>query len=189
MKLAKLLIALATATVALAACTTAASANHLSSSTQAFSTHWTNAEFIGGFGTLRCSLTYEGSFHARSINKTPELLIGFIVRASVGPCPATVLQATLPWHIRYAGFAGDLPTIRSITTRIIGLAFQIQEPTFRITCLFVSTVSSPATESYNLTAGSVTSVTFGGVSMPCGSLTARLGGTSSSNTAQTITLI
>ena len=191
MKLAKLLIALTTATITLAAYTTMASANHLSLSTQSLRATWTSFELIGGFGTIRCSLTLEKSLHSRTINKTVGSLIGFITRASVGPCPqgsGTILQASLPWHVQYAGFTGTLPTIGSVRTNIIGLAYQLREPSFGITCLATSTAASPATLTYNLTSGSVTSVTLGGT-IPCGSFTLRFGGTSSTNSAQTITLI
>ena len=191
MKLAKLLIALTTATITLAAYTTMASANHLSLSTQSLRATWTSFELIGGFGTIRCSLTLEKSLHSRTITKTPELLIGFITRASIGPCSsgsATVLQATLPWHVRYASFAGTLPTISSVTTRIIGLAYQFREPSFGVSCLLTSTATSPATLTYSLTSGSVTSVTLGGT-IPCGSFTATFGGRSTTNSALTIRLI
>lgn len=191
MKLCKLLLAVVGATVLLGALVSTASANHLSSSTQTFRGTWARAEFIGGFGTVSCSLTLEGSLHSRTISKTAGLLMGAVTRASVGPCSAgsaTILQASLPWHVRYASFAGTLPTISSITTNVIGSAFQIREPTFGITCLSTSTAESPSTGTYNLNSGSVTSVTLGG-SIPCGSFTGRLGGTSNSNSAQTITLI
>ena len=191
MKLCKLLLTVVGATVLLGALISTASANHLSSSTQSFSARWTSFEFIGGFGSMRCSLTLEGSLHSRTINKTPELLIGFITRASIGPCPsgsATILQASLPWHVRYASFAGTLPNIANITTRIIGLAYQIREPSFGITCLLTSTAASPAAATYTLTSGSVTRITLGG-SIPCGSFTGSFGGSSASNSAQTITLI
>ena len=191
MKLCKLLLAVVGATVLLGALVSTASANHLSSSTQSFRATWTSSEFIGGFGTVHCSLTLEGSLHSRTINKTVGSLIGFVTRASVGPCPsgsATILQATLPWHVQYAGFEGTLPRISSIRTNVIGSAFQIREPSFGITCLSTSTASSPSTGTYTLTSGSVTSVTLGG-SIPCGSFTGSLGGRSSSNSAQTITLI
>lgn len=191
MRLAKLIFALITATVTVAACATVASANHLSSSTQAFRASWSSFEFISGFATIRCSLTLEGSLHARTISKTPELLIGVINMASVGPCSAgsaTILQTSLPWHVRYASFTGTLPTISSITTTIIGFAYQFREPFEGITCLLRSTATSPATVSYNLTSGSVTSATLGG-SIPCGSFTPSFGGTSNRNSAQTITLI
>lgn len=191
MRLAKLITAATVATLTLAVVTTTASANHLSFSTQTLRATWTSFEFIGGFGSIKCSLTLEKSLHSRTITKTPELLIGAITRASIGPCSsgsATVLQASLPWHVRYASFAGTLPTISSVTTNIVGLGFQIREPTFGITCLLTSTASSPATLKYNLTSGSVTSVTLGG-SIPCGSFTGSFGGTSTTNSALTIRLI
>lgn len=192
MRLAKLILALTAATVTLAAYTTTASANHLSSSTQTFRATWSRFEYIGGFGTITCSLTLEDSLHSRTISKTAGLLMGAITRASVGPCAsgsATVLQASLPWHVQYAGFRGTLPAIPSITTNIIGFAYQIREPTFGAGCLLRSSATSPATGTYNLVSGSVTSVTLGG-SIACGEFaTLSFGGTSTTNSAQTITLI
>lgn len=194
MRLAKLHIALATTIATLAACTTIASANNLSISTQASRATWTSFEFGGGFGTFRCNLTLEGSLHSATIAKVVGLLMGAITRASVGPCSSgsmTVLTATLPWHIQYAGFAGTLPTISSITTNTVNWAFQIQEPTFRATCLVRAEAAHPATGTYSLTSGSLTSVTLGG-SIPCSgaiNVTGTLGGRSTTNSAQTITLI
>ena len=191
MKLAKITVTLTIATATLAACITTASANHLSSSTQSYSSRWTSAEFIGGFGTVHCSLTVEGTLHTKTSTKTAGALMGFVTRASLGPCAtgsATILQASLPWHVRYASFEGTLPRITSISTNAVGVAWQIREPTFGITCLTLSTAASPVTGQWNLTSGSVTSVGLGG-SIPCGSFTGSLGGRSTSNSAQTITLI
>lgn len=191
MKLCKLLLATAGATVLLGALVSTASANHLSSSSQSFRITWTSAESIGGFGTIKCSLTLEGSLHSRTITKTFGLLIGAINRASLGPCSegsATILQASLPWHVQYASFTGSLPSITNIRTNLIGFSIQLREPTFGITCLSVSEAGHPATNVYSLTSGSVTSVTLGGT-IPCGSFNGSLGGASHTNTAQTITLI
>lgn len=191
MRFRKVLISLATAVAALAAFASMASANHLSFSSQTLRATWTSFEFSGGFGTIRCNLTLEKSLHSRTINKTAGLLIGAITRASIGPCASgsfTVLTESLPWHVQYASFEGTLPTIVSVTTNIIGLALQLREPTFGITCLMRSEASHPARLIYNLRSGSVTSVTLGG-SIPCGSFTGTLGGSSATNSALTITLI
>jgi len=54
-------------------------------------------EFIWGFAGAKCNLTLEGSVHSATLTKTVGLLIGYITRASIGPCPtgsATLLTAT-----------------------------------------------------------------------------------------------
>src|SRR5438270_3751470 len=114
MKLCKLLLAVVGATVLLGALVGTASAARLSNSSTTFRATWTSAEFSGGFGTPRCSLTLEGSLHSATIVKTRGSLVGYITRASVGPCvngSATVLTATLPWHVQYDSFTGTLPSI------------------------------------------------------------------------------
>ncbi len=181
-----------TTIILLAALTTTATARNLRSTTTTFRATWTSAEYTGGFGTMRCNLTLEGSLRSATITKTRGGEIGAVSAATIGTCPqgsATILKETLPWRVQYASFAGTLPAITSIGTTVIGLAFQIREPTFGITCLAISSTTNPATGSYNLSAGSVTSVTLGGtVPTNCGaSLT--LSGRSSTNSAQTITLI
>lgn len=174
----------------------AASANDLSVSSQAMRATWTRAELTGGFGTVGCALTLEGSMHTRTTTKTAGALIGFITRASVGPCAvgsATVLMATLPWHVQYSSFAGILPEILSIRANIISSKWLIREPAFGVTCLFTSTASSPNTATFNLAAGGgVTSVELGGT-IPCtGELVnfnGKASGRSNTNSAMTITLI
>lgn len=191
MQIIKLSLAAMSATVALFALVGVASANDLSVSSQTMRVTWTRAEFIGGFGTVACAFTVEGSMHTRTTTKTAGALVGFVTRASVGPCPtgsATVLTVTLPWHVQYAGFTGTLPTIGSVIENIIGASWQIREPTFGITCLVRSTALSPNTATFTLASGSVTRVTLGG-SIPCGSFTGSAGGASSTNSALTITLI
>ncbi len=187
MKLYKLVFAVVGATVLLGALVTTASANRLSQSSSTLRATWTAAEFSGGFGTVRCSLTLEGSVHTRTITKTSGLLIGYITRASVGPCAsgsATVLTASLPWHVRYNSFSGTLPSISSITTNVVGSAFQIKEPTFGITCLATSTATEPSTGTYTReSGGTLTSVGLGGtIETSCG-IRGTLGGASSIPTA------
>jgi len=192
MKLCKLLLAVVGATVLLGALVSSASAARLSSSSQTFRATWTSAEFIGGFTAARCNLTLEGSLHNATIAKTVGSLIGYITRASVGPCPAgsaTVLTATLPWHVQYKAFTGTLPSITGIVTNVIGAAWRIREGGLSINCLTTSRATEPATGTYNIAAGgSVTSVTLGGTTN-CEGINGSLRGTSSTNSAQTVTLI
>lgn len=189
----KTLAALISAMAILAAAlTTAASARNLRFSSLTKRVTWTAFELRGGFGTVRCPITLEGSLRSATIAKTAGAEIGSITGASFGTCSSghmTVLRETLPWRVRYASFAGTLPNITSINTNIVNMAFQIEEAAFGITCLMMSSPTNPVTLTYNLAAGAVRSVTLGGSSIPCGSFTGAVGGTSSTNSALTITLI
>jgi hypothetical protein len=138
MKLFKLLLSVAGATVLLGALVATASAGRLSSSSQTLRATFAAVRFSGGFGTTECALTLEGSLHSRTIAKTAGSLIGYITRAALGTCSrgsATVLTASLPWHVRYASFSGTLPNITRLNTTVVGAQFQIREPVFGVTCL------------------------------------------------------
>ena len=98
-------------------------------------------------GHIICPLTVEGSFHSRTFAKVAESLVGYITRASLneGLCTggtATYLRETLPWHLRYSSFTGTLPTITSMTTRIIGLGVNVTEA-FGGRCLYRTTTERP----------------------------------------------
>lgn len=61
------------------------------------------------------------------------------------PCSGGVSHAlaeTLPWHVRYASFAGTLPRITRIRIQIIELQFTLIFS--GITCLIKSTPANPA---------------------------------------------
>jgi len=138
MKLFKLLLSVVGAAVLLGALVSTASARVLSSSSSTFRATFSRVDYTGGFGTMECALTLEGSLHARSISKVPLGLIGSITRAIFGTCPrgsATILQESLPWNVRYMSFEGTLPNITAIHVRVLYPAFRIREPTFGITCL------------------------------------------------------
>ncbi len=186
MKYVKCLLAMALAAVALGALVGTASANRLSFSSSTLRGTWASTEFAGGFGTVRCSMTIEGSLHSRSIVKTAGALIGYITRASIGPCAtgsATVLTATLPWHIRYSSFSGTLPNISRITANVIGMGLQIREPTLGITCLATSTAAEPVIIIIVREAGGIiVIIVWGGeIETSCG-LKGTLGGSSNAPT-------
>ncbi len=194
MRTTKTLITLTTTIILLAALTTTATARNFRTSTTTSRATWTSAEFSGGFGSARCNLTIEGTLRSATITKTRGGEIGSLNAATIGTCPqgsASILKETLPWRAQYASFSGTLPAISSATVNIIGLAIQIREPTFGITCLAASTTTNPATGRYNLntTTGRVESVSLGGeVPTSCGA-NGRFSGTSSTNAALTVTLI
>jgi hypothetical protein len=121
------LISLA-ATVLMAFVAHAASARNLSVSNQNIRTTFDNVEIAAeGLPTTTCHVTLEGSFHQRTMTKTPETLTGFITRVTTGSCSSglTVLSATLPWHTRYTDFSGSLPNITELGTKTAGMAFNI----------------------------------------------------------------
>jgi hypothetical protein len=167
MKLSKLVLAVAASTVLFGALTATASARILSISNQQYRVTWNRLNFTGGFGTVECQVTLEGSLHSRTIAKVLNLLIGYITTAKIrNPCirgEETILTETLPWHIRYAGFLGTLPNITGIRTNIIGAGFRLREPTFGATCLTLTTAAEPwiATFNRNTTTRQITSITLG----------------------------
>ncbi len=135
------------ATLLMAFAVSAASANHLSISNRNVRVVWASLEFEAGENTLaRCPVTLEGSFHEGTIEKIEHTLIGYITRAAVGTCAsghATVLTATLPWHLRYMGFQGRLPNITALLILLAGAGFRIESLGFA--CLAITSDTSPAT--------------------------------------------
>jgi hypothetical protein len=129
------LVALA-ATLALAvAVSGTASARVFSISNRNFRVTWGEVEFSNpsGFGTVRCPMTLEGSFHSQTISKVEKALIGYVNRATFRETactggPETVNQASLPWHLTYNGFRGILPRINSIRLLVNQLEIRIREP-------------------------------------------------------------
>jgi hypothetical protein len=136
----RLLLSCALATVVLAAMVNAASARELAFSNQSIRAVWAPVFIIvpmSPAAEFRCLLTLEGSFHARTIGKAPGNLIGYITRAIAGPCagegqmwvhngterplggeaPAT----SLPWHMKYQGFTGTLPSISEVRILLRGI--------------------------------------------------------------------
>ncbi len=147
------ILSLASATALLCVLTSAASANRLSSTSRTLRASWRTLEFIPPAGeTVRCPVTLEGSLHSSTITKVAGALIGYITRASVASASCsgshwTVLTGTLPWHIRYRGFAGTLPNITKLETTLIGFAILV-EGTFGVECLYLSTTTEPLNINY-----------------------------------------
>jgi hypothetical protein len=148
----KLLLTALSATVVLGALVSAASANRIALSNQSFTATWTSLEFVEPIGliAIRCPVTIEGSFHSSTISKVLEQLIGYVTHGAVAETRCTggsarILPESLPWHIRYNGFAGTLPAITRINLRLVGAAFliQIPLPEGMQRCLYKSTAASP----------------------------------------------
>jgi hypothetical protein len=126
---------------------TAASANKLSISNRNVRIAWNPLVLsntgLGGIN-LSCGVTMEGSFHSATIAKTVGALVGFVTRSTAGGCTngtATIDQTALPWHVRYGGFEGTLPTITGVTLNISGVRFIAERG--GSTCATTTTVSQP----------------------------------------------
>lgn len=165
---ARLLAVLAALALAIAA--DQAAAEVLSVSSQTFRATWSALTISGGFGSIVCPVTLEGSFHERSITKTAGSLIGYVTRAAASGCSsgsATILTASLPWHVRYASFSGTLPNITALNLSVAGAAINIREPVFGITCLLSGAVMTFAMN--REAGGNLTSVGVGGtIPTSCG---------------------
>jgi hypothetical protein len=198
MKLSKLLLAVASAVVLSAVLAGSAGARTFSLSHQNLRATWTRMDYSGGFGTVECEITVEGSAHTRTIAKVVNLLLGYVTSATVHRCArggATILAASLPWHVTYKGFAGTLPNITGANTTIIGAAWAIREP-FGATCLVRSEASS-LIGTWDINARVIESIALSG-SSPCRGafieVTGTMSGTTSSVSSRegariTITLI
>jgi hypothetical protein len=187
------LLTAALAILTVAALTATASAGRLSASAQTIRATWTAIALTDPFGTTECEVTLAGSLHTRTITKTRGALIGFINRAEVRtPCrrgAMTVLRETLPWHVQYDAFAGTLPRITAVFTRVLGFSFETRNG--GLGCLFRSTAATPATTLFirETGTGRVTSVTLSGRIPSSCLLEGTLGGTSTTVDPLTITLI
>ncbi len=141
------LITLAALTIvaAVALATSIASANNLSFSNRNIRIVWESLELENNSSALvRCPITLEGSFHENTVRKVLDTLVGYITRAAIGTCiqgHATVLAATLPWHIRYMGFAGTLPRITALIWLLLNAGFEIENLGFF--CLALSSETNP----------------------------------------------
>lgn len=153
-----------------------ASASHLSVNEQRYRIAWTSLEYVEPvFNTATlCPITLEGSFHSATFTKTAGALIGYINSASVqNPCrngEATLLTATLPWTVQYAGFRGTLPNITGIVERLVGFALQFHSTVTGTTCLMRSEAAHPLQWIAEVEGGVATRVTVEPTqSIPCGS--------------------
>ena len=195
MKLSKLLLAVAGATVLLSALASSAVARNLSTSSQNIRATWARVNFAGGFGAVECEVVLRGSFHSRTITKTVGTLSGFITEGSIIRCSrggGTVNSESLPWHVRYRSFTGTLPTISTISATITGAEWRVREPTFGVTCT-VAAASSSVLATFSLTTGTIVRADVSGSNL-CGSISATLSGSTinvdnNAGTRVTITLI
>jgi hypothetical protein len=140
----KLILTALAASLLLSAMVSTASARSLSTSNQNIRATWTSLEFEAPGNTIRCQVTLEGSFHTRTIAKSPEALIGAITKAIVNQSACTngsgatfngveryngtTTPNTLPWHLQYNSFTGTLPNILTVRVALSRFRFGITIP-------------------------------------------------------------
>jgi hypothetical protein len=170
----KLLLTTLGAAIVLAAVVSSADANRIEVSNQSIRVVWSNLKFVEGGGggpSATCPVTLEGSFHSKTISKVSGQLIGYITAAALtnasctfagGASSVRILNGveegathqTLPWHVRYDSFEGELPAITGIRLQLIGAAFLLTA--IGVSCLYQSTTAQPAFGNVLVTAGTVT---------------------------------
>ncbi len=140
----RLALAALAASLLLAAAVGGASARNLSVSNQNFRVTWASLEFTGAeISVIRCPVTLEGSFHARTITKTSGSLIGAITRAVANQAACTggrgapfngtetyngtTTPNTLPWHVTYNSFTGALPNITTVRIALSRFRFGLRD--------------------------------------------------------------
>jgi hypothetical protein len=166
---ARLALTALVATAAFATLVATASAARFEPSNQLVRVAWSSLEFEAGFN-IRCGVTLEGSFHSRTIAKVVGSLIGLITRAAVRhPCTngeawafngserlgATTLATSLPWHITYEGFTGTLPNIATLRILLSNARFRVQDPIFRLLCVYTTGAGRNATGTATVSAAGV----------------------------------
>jgi len=136
-----------TAALLMSVAVSIASAGRLSVSNNRFRITWSPITLDPG--DVRCSLTFEGSFHSATIQKNREALIGYVSKAIVATpaqCTngeATIVQESLPWHVRYRGFTGALPRLTGVVIGLVGARLRIHVNSLGATCECSSTAEHP----------------------------------------------
>lgn len=147
MSIARVLLAVAAATVLLGVGVGTASARRLRVSSQTFRIAFARIRIESEVIPFNnCPITMEGSFHSESIVKVAAALVGYITRAQLGPCESghvTILRETLPWHLRYTSFSGTLPSIGRVTLDIIEFAIFTRNTETGVSCLLRTTAANP----------------------------------------------
>jgi hypothetical protein len=163
-----------TATLLLATAVSTASARIFSTSNQGIRATWTSLEFNGGL-VIRCQVTLEGSFHSRTIVKVARLLIGAITNARFKQETCTggrfstfngterynggTPSNTLPWHLTYESFIGNLPTIAGIRILLSRFRFGEEIPGTCTGRIGSATDNITALAARNTVNGEITSIT------------------------------
>jgi len=162
-------------TAALLLATGIASAGRLSLSSQTMRATWARFEWVSEFGTIRCPLTLEGSFHSRTIAKVARALIGAVTRAAFNQeaCASGSMAAfngsesyngtrpanTLPWHLSYESFSGSLPIISSLNLLFSRFRFGLTLPAV-FTCQYGTTTDNLSLRISSERAGALTELAW-----------------------------
>lgn len=145
MRLARALLITGGATLLLGLIVGTATARRLEVSSSTFRLTFARIRFESNLNPIvNCVLTMEGSLHATTIAKVAGTLVGYITRATLGPCEtgrATILRESLPWHVRYGSFTGTLPAINRVELQVVHM--QIRLLTFETPCLHQTTAEQP----------------------------------------------
>ena len=150
------------AALLLSVAVSAASARNLSVSNQNIRVAWSRLEFQSRDRsiTVRCRITLEGSFHARTIAKVARTLIGALTRIAMHRESCTGGQALPsrppPWHLTYEGFTGTLPAISSV--RLLMARFQFDIIAVGNRCFFGTATDNITFSAALNAAGEVTSL-------------------------------
>jgi len=118
------------AALAVACAVGSSSAREFSISHRGIRATWASLEFRAEFGTIRCPVTIEGSFHANGFGKTVGNLIGAVFGANVQqeacvggrvsafngtePYNGGTAPQTLPGHYTFFAYSGTLPNVTAV---------------------------------------------------------------------------
>lgn len=99
------------------------------------------------------TVTLRGNLH-RTISKVEGSLVGTITdcRVALGEAGFIFIRVridcnlTVPWHVRYVGFAGSLPSITSIRLLVLNVSFRIADLAgpAQIDCLYQGNIPAIA---------------------------------------------
>jgi hypothetical protein len=143
----RLLLAGLAAALLLSAAVASTHARDLSISNQGIRIVWRSVHLGSTSGiSMDCPLTLEGRFHSSTVHKTIGALVGSVTRSTIvsGTCTggtATINQEALPWHVRYNGFSGILPSITLVLVTLIGA--KVSATGAGATCTTQTSVATP----------------------------------------------
>jgi len=144
-----------------------AAAGRLEVSSVPFTISFNPLAITYGVTTIRCPVTLEGTFAARTFAKTTGGQVASLTRANVATSSCVNGRMTynnegLPWRVNYTSFSGALPSIAAIRTALVGVSFNIEGPLIPPCRFTTSSASSWNTELNREAGGTVTSVSAAG---------------------------
>ncbi len=106
---------------------------------------------------IGCDVRLLGEFHSTVMIKAWERLSGLIRHVEISECGGgiiSILNESLPWHVKYESFTGSLPGISSVRFLLNRVAFLIQTPFGQ--CLGIAEAGDPFGAEADLSSGNVT---------------------------------